>query len=210
MYDHIFDSWDSFVLQSSERVVFFNSDSVDALFGLERMFWGLKVTICLPHTSFFLKSSKCHEKATWSFLYAILNKWFISNKSNTDENTELADTQLRSRTFCAGFLQKRLGLFENANAQRAVEVSSGQETDPDTGENSEADLSWSHCWSLTYRPQLNECAVHWKEQMTADSWWSTFNYKRCNVGLTINNNQKEIEHYRLKIWKQSTLFKWKL
>ncbi len=68
----------------------------------------------------------------------------------------------------------------------------------------------SHCWSLTYRPQLNECAVHWKEQMTADSWWSTFNYKRCNVGLTINNNQKKIEHYCLKIWKQSTLFKWKL
>lgn len=27
----------------------------------------------------------------------------------------------------------KVGLFENANAQRAVEVSSGQETDPDTG-----------------------------------------------------------------------------
>lgn len=92
----------------SERVVFSTSinKSINALFGLERMFWGLKVTICLPHTSYFLKSSRCHEKSTWSFLYVILNNWFVSNKSNTDENTELADTQLCSHTFCAGFLQK--------------------------------------------------------------------------------------------------------
>ncbi len=109
----------------------FNLDSINALFGLEKMFWGLKVTICLPHTSYYLKSSRCHEKATWSFMPL----WTTGQTlMKITLNPEL--TQLRSHTFCAGFWQRRLGLFENANAQRAVEVSSGQETDPDTGENS--------------------------------------------------------------------------
>lgn len=139
--------------------------------------WSDIVTICLPHTSYYLKSSRCHEKATWSFLYAILNNWFVSNKSNTDEN------HIKSRTRWQTVALTYILRWILAKAVRSVweckcTASCGGELRTGDWPRYRGKLFLRQIFlggtSSTDRPQLNKCALYWKEQMVADSGWSTF------------------------------------